>query len=105
MKLDTFTASTMLLADSRSGRNGGVLPWTLLVAGSIASLAANFAWRGPKTVRSFAGPSIWRTAMRLARQWRMRPPAQPPLTSRPQRSWRPYWPAMALPDGSEPSLA
>jgi Protein of unknown function (DUF2637) len=35
------TASTTLLADSRSERSGGVLPWALLVAGSVASLAAN----------------------------------------------------------------
>jgi hypothetical protein len=36
-------ASTTLLAESRSGRSGGVLPWTLLVVGSVASLAANGA--------------------------------------------------------------
>ena len=36
-------ASTTLLADSRSGRTGGGLPWALLVAGSVASLAANVA--------------------------------------------------------------
>jgi Protein of unknown function (DUF2637) len=36
-------ASTTLLADSRSGRRGGVLPWALLVIGSVASLAANVA--------------------------------------------------------------
>jgi hypothetical protein len=29
-------ASTTLLADSRSGRKGGALPWALLVAGSVA---------------------------------------------------------------------
>jgi hypothetical protein len=34
-------ASTTLLADSRSGGRGGLLPWALLVAGSAASLAAN----------------------------------------------------------------
>jgi hypothetical protein len=32
-------ASTTLLADSRSGGRGGVLPWALLVVGSMASLA------------------------------------------------------------------
>lgn len=32
-----------LLADSRSGRRSGLLPWTLLVIGSAASLAANVA--------------------------------------------------------------
>jgi Protein of unknown function (DUF2637) len=36
-------ASTTLLADSRSGSRGGVLPWALLVVGSVASLAANVA--------------------------------------------------------------
>lgn len=34
-------ASTTLLVDSRSGSRGGVLPWALLVVGSMASLAAN----------------------------------------------------------------
>jgi hypothetical protein len=43
-------ASTTLLADSRSGRPGGVLPWTLLVAGSVASLAANVAVAEPSLV-------------------------------------------------------
>jgi hypothetical protein len=36
-------ASTTLSVGSRSGRNGGRLPWTLLVAGSVVSLAANVA--------------------------------------------------------------
>jgi len=36
-------ASTTLLSDSRSGSRGGVLPWALLVVGSVASLAANVA--------------------------------------------------------------
>lgn len=40
-------ASTTLLSESRSGRRGGLLPWTLLVAGSIASLAANVAVAEP----------------------------------------------------------
>jgi Protein of unknown function (DUF2637) len=40
-------ASTTLLAESRSGRNGGALPWALLVAGSVASLAANVAVAEP----------------------------------------------------------
>jgi hypothetical protein len=42
-------ASTTLLADSRSGGRGGVLPWALLVAGSLASLAANVAVAEPST--------------------------------------------------------
>ncbi len=40
-------ASTTLLADSRSGSRGGVLPWGLLVVGSAASLAANVAVAEP----------------------------------------------------------
>jgi hypothetical protein len=43
-----IVASSMtLLADSRAGRSGGVLPWTLLAAGSAASLAANVAAAEP----------------------------------------------------------
>jgi Protein of unknown function (DUF2637) len=40
-------ASTTLLADSRSGNRGGILPWALLVVGSVASLAANMAVAEP----------------------------------------------------------
>lgn len=40
-------ASTTLLADSKSGHRGGVLPWALLVIGSVASLAANVAVAEP----------------------------------------------------------
>ena len=43
-------ASTTLLADSCAGRKGGVLPWALLVAGSVASLAANVAVAEPTMV-------------------------------------------------------
>src|SRR5215475_609556 len=39
--------STTLLSDSRSGSRGGVLPWALLVVGSVASLAANVAVAEP----------------------------------------------------------
>ena len=40
-------ASTTLLAQSRSGGRGGLLPWGLLAAGSVASLAANVAVAEP----------------------------------------------------------
>jgi hypothetical protein len=40
-------ASTTLLADSRAGERGGMLPWALLVVGSAASLAANVAVAQP----------------------------------------------------------
>src|SRR5262245_31261924 len=40
-------ASTALLADSRCGGWGGLLPWALLVTGSVASLAANVAVAEP----------------------------------------------------------
>lgn len=43
-------ASTTLLADSRSGHRGGVLPWALLVVGSVASLVANVAVAEPTLV-------------------------------------------------------
>ncbi|MEU4283602.1 hypothetical protein [Nocardiopsis dassonvillei] len=36
-----------LLSDARNGRKGGLLPWTLLIVGSGASLAANVAVSGP----------------------------------------------------------
>jgi Protein of unknown function (DUF2637) len=42
-------ASTTLLADSRVGGRGGMLPWALLVAGSAASLAADVAVAEPTT--------------------------------------------------------
>ena len=45
-----LAASATLLADSRSGRQGGVLPWALLVAGSVASLAANVAVAEPSLI-------------------------------------------------------
>jgi len=45
-----LAASTTLLADSRSGRRGGVLPWASLVAGSVASLAANVAVAEPSLI-------------------------------------------------------
>src|SRR3984957_8480798 len=43
-------ASTTLLAESRSGGRGGILPWALLVVGSVASLAANVAVAEPTAV-------------------------------------------------------
>src|ERR1700722_12475887 len=43
-------ASTTLLAESRSGGRGGLLPWCLLVAGSVTSLAANVAVAEPTAV-------------------------------------------------------
>ena len=43
-------ASTTLLAESRDGRRGGALPWALLVAGSVASLAANVAVAEPDLI-------------------------------------------------------
>src|SRR5579859_1600762 len=40
-------ASTTLLAESRAGSRGGVMPWALLVVGSVTSLAANVAVAEP----------------------------------------------------------
>src|ERR1700676_2552082 len=57
-------ASTTLLADSRSGGRGGGLPWALLVAGSVASLAANVAVAEPSLIGQViaAWPSFALTA-------------------------------------------
>jgi hypothetical protein len=57
-------ASTTLLADSRSGRRGGVVPGTLLVVGSVASPAASVAVAEPTIIgRVIAGwPSFALTA-------------------------------------------
>ena len=43
-------ASTTLLAESRTGGRGGFLSWALLVAGSVASLAANVAVAEPTAI-------------------------------------------------------
>lgn len=52
-----IAASSMsLLMDSRHGRRSGLLPWTLLIIGSAASLAANVAVAEPSVVgRLIAG--------------------------------------------------
>ncbi|MEU1900662.1 DUF2637 domain-containing protein [Nocardiopsis dassonvillei] len=42
-------ASMTLLSDARNGSKGGLLPWTLLIIGSGASLAANVAVADPTT--------------------------------------------------------
>jgi hypothetical protein len=79
-------ASTTLLADSRTGRRGGVLPWALLVAGSVASLAANVAVAEPTLIGRViaAWPSFALTASYelLTRQVR-RSSAQPVTAGRP----------------------
>ncbi len=46
-----IVASSMtLLADAHRGRRGGPLPWSLLILGGLASLAANVA---------VADPTLW----------------------------------------------
>jgi hypothetical protein len=68
-------ASTTLLADSRVGERGGMLPWALLVIGSAASLAANVAVAEPAAVGrviaawpSFALISAYELLMRQVRR-------------------------------------
>jgi hypothetical protein len=68
-------ASTTLLAESRAGRRGGVLPWALLVAGSVASLAANVAVAEPTVIGrviaawpSFALTASYELLMRQVRR-------------------------------------
>jgi hypothetical protein len=100
-------ASTTLLAESRSGGRGGMLPCSLLVIGSVASLAANVTVAEPTvTGRVIAAwPSfaligsyellmrqVQRTASRSAKQaWapsaraRPMPPAQASTSARPKQ--------------------
>src|SRR5216683_2642358 len=68
-------ASTTLLADSRTGERGGVLPWALLVVGSAASLAANVTVAQPTAAGrviaawpSFALISAYELLMRQIRR-------------------------------------
>jgi hypothetical protein len=68
-------ASTTLLADSRSGGRGGLLPWALLAAGSVASLAANVAVAEPTATGrviaawpSFSLIAAYELMMRLVRR-------------------------------------
>ena len=89
-------ASATLLADSRSGGKGGVLPWALLVAASVASLAANVAVAEPTLIGrviaawpSFALTASYELLTRQVRRnsaqpgtpgrrpWQMRAPAAP----------------------------
>jgi hypothetical protein len=88
-------ASTTLLADSRSGRKGGVLPWALLVIGSVASLAANVAVAQPTLIGRViaAWPSFALTASYelLTRQVRRSAAGQdePDQQPRPKRATAP----------------
>jgi hypothetical protein len=80
-------ASTTLLAYSRSGDRGGILPWMLLVVGSAASLAANVAVAEPTATGrviaawpSFALIAAYKLLMRQVRH---------SATSEPHYIWRP----------------
>ncbi|HEV2376513.1 MAG TPA: DUF2637 domain-containing protein [Streptosporangiaceae bacterium] len=70
-------ASTTLLADSRLGRKGGALPWTLLVAGSVVSLAANIAAAEPtligRVIAAWLGFALIISYELLTRQVRVNP--------------------------------
>src|SRR5262252_6189183 len=46
-----IVASLVLLADRRTGRRSGWLPWAALITGIAASLAANVATAQPAIVR------------------------------------------------------
>jgi hypothetical protein len=68
-------SSMTLLADSRVGRSGGVLPWALLVIASTASLGANVAVAEPTAYGrviaawpSFALIGAYELLMRQVRQ-------------------------------------
>jgi hypothetical protein len=95
-------ASTTLLADSRAGERGGVLPWALLVVGSAASLAANVAVAQPTTAGrviaawpSFALIGAYELLMRQVRRraaGRGRPP------------WRKPGPQASQPETGDPAV-
>jgi hypothetical protein len=70
-----IAASMALLSDSRLGGRGGVLPWTLLIIGAVASLAANIAVAEPTVIGrviaawpSFALTCSYELLMRQIRQ-------------------------------------
>ena len=78
-------ASATLLAESRAGRRGGTLPWALLVAGSVASLAANVAVAEPALTGrviaawpSFALTASWELLTRQVRTSAPTPDGQAP---------------------------
>jgi len=79
-------ASTTLLAESRSGIRGGILPWALLLIGSVASLAANVAFAEPtltgRVIAAWPSFALIGSNEMLMRQVR-RSAAMP---SRPQKS-------------------
>ena len=81
-------ASTTLLAESLSGGGGGFLPWALLVAGSVASLAANVAVAEPtvagRIIAAWPSFSLIAAYELLMRQIRATATA-PPVRGRQQR--------------------
>src|SRR5215472_8516695 len=86
-------ASTTLPADSRSGGKGGTLPWALLVAGSVASLAANVAVAQPTLIGrviaawpSFALTASYELLTRQVRRSAATDADQDTHSSRPQQA-------------------
>jgi len=86
-------ASTTLLADSRAGERGAVLPWALLVVGSAASLAANVAVAQPTAVGrviaawpSFALIGAYEMLMRQVRRSALASSKQQPRQAGPHAS-------------------
>lgn len=80
-------ASTTLLAESRCGRRGELLPWALLVAGSTASLAANVAVAEPtitgRVIAAWPSFSLIAAYELLMRQ--VRRVTENPVSERPTR--------------------
>jgi Protein of unknown function (DUF2637) len=75
-----ISSSMALLQESRYGRRGGVLPWTLLIVSSLTSLAANVAVAEPTLIGrliaawpSFALVGAYETLMRQIRHAYHRP--------------------------------
>ena len=87
-------ASTTLLADSRSGDRGGLMPWALLISGSAASLAANVAVAEPTVTGrviaawpSFSLIAAYELLMRQVRRATKTAPAGA-RSGRPLAGWR-----------------
>jgi hypothetical protein len=99
-------ASTTLLADSRAGERGGVLSWSLLMAGSVANVAvAEPTATGPVIAAwpSFALIAAYELLIRQVRR-----SAAPSGTAQPRKACPQYlpWEAPSAPgSGSLPAPA
>jgi hypothetical protein len=113
-----MASSMSLLLDSRLGRRGAVLPWTLLIIGAAASLAANIAVAEPTLLGrviaawpSFALTASYELLMRQVRHAARRDVRVTDNAEVPVRTGciapvdAPVQPPAASPAGPEPAAA